>query len=54
MQDKVNDFLLNFLKHLEQMVNQVEQEDYLIYLFLMSIIELDLLWNFVLDHKMMV
>jgi hypothetical protein len=36
------------------MVNQVEQEDYLIYLFLMSIIELDLLLNFVLDHKMMV
>jgi hypothetical protein len=36
------------------MVNQVVQEDCLIYLFLMSIIELDLLWNFVLDRKMMV
>ena len=31
MRDTVNDFLLNFVKHLEQMVNQVEQEDYSIY-----------------------
>lgn len=36
------------------MVNQVVQEDYSIYLFLMSIIELDLLLNFVLDYRMMV